>query len=423
MTPVKNYLIFKEVCYKKITEVLSMATSNRYGDERVRRSSGQQQRRPQRTEEDMEMRRRTSSNGKRRPSKKAQRKKRRRIILIVEIIVLLLLLLVAYVWLKMGLINHDVDFNEEDVAVNDLDEASTEALKGYKNFALFGVDNRKMGVYESGNSDTIIICSVNMDTKEVKLTSVFRDTLLDIGDDRIKKCNAAYSNGGPEAAISMLNRNLDLNIKDYVAVDFKALVDVVDDLGGLEMTVTDEEAEIMNLAYIPFIEESIGRKSGSTKTVSGGTQTLDGVQVLAYCRVRYTDGGDFHRASRQREVINLIVEKAKKANPIELNNIINDVFPEISTSMSNTDMLGYAKDLASYQLVQSEGFPYDKRSETLDGWGSCVTPCTLESNVDKLYYNLFGEEDHNASSTVVNISNRIESGTGFHEGDALDYGF
>jgi LCP family protein required for cell wall assembly len=400
-----------------------MATSNRYGDERVRRSSGQPQRRPQRTEEDMEMNRRPSSNGKRRPSKKAQRKKRRRIILIIEIVVLLVLLLVAFLWLKMGLINHDVDFNEEDVAVNDLDEASTEALKGYKNFALFGVDNRKMGVYETGNSDTIIICNVKMETKEVKLTSVFRDTLLDVGNGNIKKCNSAYGSGGPEAAISMLNRNLDLNIKDYVSVDFKALVDVVNDLGGLEMTITDEEAEIMNLAYIPYIEESLDMKAGSTELVSGGTRTFDGVQVLAYCRIRYTSGGDFERASRQRQVINLIVEKAKKANPIELNNIINDVFPEISTSMSNAEMLGYAKDLTSYQLIQSEGFPYDKISRKLDGWGWCVPPCTLESNVDKLYYNLFGEEDHNASSTVIDISNQIENGTGFHESDAEDYGF
>ena len=396
-----------------------MTTADRY-DGRERRTSGQG--RPQRSREDMEMRR-TGSNGKRRPSKKAQRKRRRRIILIVEIVILLALLIVGAIWLKMGLINQDVNFDEEDVAVNDLDEASTEALKGYKNFALFGVDNRSMGNYSSGNSDTIIICSVNEETKEVKLTSVYRDTLLDVGNDNIRKCNSAYSAGGPEAAINMLNRNLDLNIKQYVAVDFRAFVDVVDDLDGLEMTITDEEAEYMNLCYIPYIDESLGYKQGHTSLVSGGTQTLNGVQVLAYCRVRYGDGGDFHRASRQREVIGMIVEKAKKANPITLNNIINDVFPEISTSMSTPEMLGYAKDIASYELIKSEGFPYDKYSDTLDGFGSCVTPCTLESNVDKLYYNLFGEEDHNASSTVIDISNRIENATGIHQSDALDYGY
>ena len=397
-----------------------MATTNRYGDERVRRSSGQTQRRPQRTDENMEMQSRSSTNGKRRPSKKAQRKRRRRIILIIEILVLLILLLVAYAWLKLGMINHDVDFNEEDVAVNDLDEASTEALKGYKNFALFGVDNRKMGNYNSGNSDTIIICSVNTETKEVKLTSVFRDTLLDVGDDRITKCNAAYNKGGPEQAINMLNRNLDLNIKDYVAVDFKALVDVVDDLGGLEMTITDEEAQIMNQSYITYTEQAVG-KSG-TAMVSGGTQTLDGVQAVSYCRIRYTAGDDFHRASRQREVIGLIVEKAKKANPVTLNNIINDVFPEISTSMSTPEILSYSKDLASYELVQSEGFPYDKVTGDFENQSS-VIPCTLESNVDKLYLNLFGEEDHNASDTVTQISNTIINYTGKTEGDALDYGY
>ncbi|MCR5639875.1 MAG: LCP family protein [Lachnospiraceae bacterium] len=394
-----------------------MTTTNRNG-ERVRRANGQ--RRPQYREDDMEMRR-SSNSGRRRPSKKAQRKKRRRIILIVEILVLLILLVVAFAYLKLGMINQDVDFNEEDVAVNDLDAESVEALKGYKNIALFGVDNRKVGNYESGNSDTIIICSVNQETKEVKLTSVFRDTILDVGNDNLRKCNYAYNSGGPEAAISMLNRNLDLNIKDYVAVDFKALVDVVDDLGGLEMTITDEEAQIMNNSYITFTEDTVG-KSG-TELVSGGTQTLDGVQVVSYCRIRYTDGGDFHRASRQREVIGLIVEKAKKANPVTLNNIINHVFPEISTSLSTTEMLGYAKDLTSYELVSQNGFPYDKYSDTFDGFGSAVAPCTLETNVKKLYLELFGEEDHQVSSTVSNISQQVQNATGTNESSAADYGF
>jgi LCP family protein required for cell wall assembly len=322
----------------------------------------------------------------------------------------------------MGLINQDVNFDEEDVAVNDLDEASTEALKGYKNIALFGVDNRSVGHYDGGRSDTIIICSINQDTKDVKLVSIYRDTYLDVGDGLLNKCNAAYTKGGPEGAVSMLNRNLDLNIQQYVAVDFKAFVDVVDDLDGLEMTITDEEAEIMNLCYIPYIEESIGMKVGTTALVSGGTQTLDGVQTLAYCRVRYTDGGDFHRASRQREVIGLIVEKAKKANPITLNNIINDVFPEISTSMSTTEVLGYAADLASYNLVYQMGFPYDKWSGTVND-ASIVVPCTLESNVDRLYLDLFGEADHNASATVQQISSSIINYAGKTEADAVDYGY
>ncbi|MCR4999331.1 MAG: LCP family protein [Lachnospiraceae bacterium] len=396
-----------------------MTTTNR-NDDRVRRSSGQSA--PRRSSEEMEMRR-TSSNGKSKMSKKAQRKKRRRIILIVEILVLLLLLLVAFAWLKLGLINHDVDFDADDVAVNDLDEASLEALKGYKNIALFGVDNRTMGNYDTGNSDTIIICSINQDTKDVTLTSVYRDTLLDVGDGKITKCNYAYNHGGPEQAISMLNRNLDLNIKDYVSVDFKALVDVVNDLDGLEMTITDEEAMYMNQAYIPYIEESLKMKSGSTPAVSGGTQTLNGVQVLAYCRVRYTAGDDYHRASRQREVIGLIVDKAKKANPIQLNNIINDVFPEISTSLSTTEVLGYAKDLTNYNLASQGGFPYDKYADTFGDLGSCVAPCTLESNVAKFYEQTFGEAGHQASDTVSSISNQVVNLTGCTEASALDYGY
>ena len=188
------------------------------------------------------------NKGKKKLTRSQKRRKKRKTILIIEVIVLLLLLAALFLWLKVGLINWD---DLKDLKTNDLDEETQELLDDYTTIALFGVDNRSNGNYDTGNSDSIMICSINNNTKEVKLVSVYRDTCLDVdGDETFRKCNYAYNHGGPQAAIEMLNRNLDLNIQKYVSVDFYALAEAVDALGGIELDITDEEAfEKLILAY------------------------------------------------------------------------------------------------------------------------------------------------------------------------------
>ena len=195
-----------------------------------------------------------SGHPQRKPLTKAQkaaiRKKRRQkkiILVVVEILVLLLLAVVLFAVVKLSKIQKDTSFNESDLEFNEgISSESQQIMKGYTTLALFGLDNRSNGNLSKGNSDVIMIASINNDTHEVKLASVYRDSYLDIGNSTYRKCNSAYANGGPEQAISMLNTNLDLNITDYVTVDFNAVVECVDLLGGVEMTVTDEEAVLMH---------------------------------------------------------------------------------------------------------------------------------------------------------------------------------
>ena len=275
------------------------------------------------------------------------------------------------------------------------------------NIALFGVDADKT------NTDTIIIASINNDTKEVKLVSVYRDTYLNIGDDRYGKANSAYPNGGMEWALSMLNTNLDLDITDYVMVDFSALVDIVDELGGVEITVTEEEAVHLN-NYCVNISEVTGKDYEDLP--GAGTYLMSGVQATGYCRIRYTAGNDFKRTLRQREVIAKIVDKAKKSDIGTLNRIMDDVFPKISTNISKSEILSMGMSMLSYKIGETTGFPFWHRTWT-DG-GDQEIPVTLEKNVDELHTFLFANEDYTPSEEVIERSDYIINQTGFSEDSA-----
>ena len=357
---------------------------------------------------------------KKRLTKQQMRRRKQKRILKIEFSVLVLLLLVLFVWVKFG----KIDFASlKNLATNNLDADTKALLDGYTTIALFGVDNRSNGDYDTGNSDSIMICSINNDTKEIRIVSVYRDTFMDVdGDGTLKKCNYAYNHGGVENAIEMLNRNLDLDIQNYVTVDFYALSEAVDAVGGITLPegLGEEEAGYVN-SYIPEVASVTGK---AANMVSAGQTQLDGVQAVSYCRVRYTSGGDFKRAERQRTVVNALVNEVKQANVFELNSLVDGILPYISTSLSAKNVIGMATAMQDYTLADTHGFPFHMRTETYGkNPGSVDVPCTLESNVDELYQFLFGEENHTASSDLKEISDSIVNYTGFGESDAVDYGY
>lgn len=343
--------------------------------------------------------------------------KHRRRWIVLAVVVIIIAIPVIFVVLKLNRVKHTGEIAEEELSINELDEETQDILDGYTNIALFGLDNRSNGSYKSGNSDSIMIVSINNDTKEVKLVSLYRDSYLNVYDDSFQKCNAAYAKGGPEYAIAMMNQNLDLNIEDYVAVDFNALSEVVDLLGGVELEITDKEAESMKV-YIDEMKEVTGKKS---TYVSAGTHNLDGIQATAYCRVRNTVGDDFKRAQRQRTVLSLMFEKAKKADIFTINKIIDAVMDDISTSLSSTDILGLATGIAQYQFADSSGFPFSHYPMTLGKKGQVVVPTTLESNVIQLHFYLFGDTDYEVSETVQELSKKIQNDTGVSESDGVTF--
>ncbi len=327
--------------------------------------------------------------------------------LIIGVIVLLLIIaVVLFVMSKFWKLDtQEIDRNE--IHINDFEEE--EVGVGYTNFVLFGGDSRNGNVDKDLNTDTIIIVSLNNETKEVKMVSVYRDTLLDVSKGSIQKCNSAYARGGATQAINMLNMNLDLDIQQYVTVNWKAVTDVVDMLGGIEIDVSEAEWKAVN----QYIDET-GMVSGkkAKHLTHAGVQTLDGVQTTTYARIRKGVGDDYARTERQRLIIQKTVEKAMKADLGTLNRIIDKVFPQVSTNLTMTEILKYAKDLTKYKIGETSGFPFEKGSGNVPGRGSTVFPITLKKNVSLLHKFLYGTEDYQPSSKVVSISGEIASVVG-----------
>ena len=362
----------------------------------------------------------TSSNNRNRKRKKMtrrQRRKRKLMLFIVEVLVILILLAALFVIIKLNKLNNTGDLDEDKLNIN-IDAKTQELLDGYTNIALFGIDNRSTGKYESGNSDCIMIASINNDTKEVRLISVYRDSFLAVDDDDdLRKLNAAYAKGGPTGAVAALNKNLDLDIKEYVAVDFNAVMEVVDALGGIELDISSQEAETMKI-YINEMNEVMG--TNGTAVSGPGLQTVNGIQALAYCRDRYSGGDDYGRTERQRTVISKIVEKAKAASLPTLNKVIDELFPDISTSLSSSEILGLAAGIKDYELADTQGWPFQLTTERMGGkLGDVVVPTDLETNVNLLHQYLFDVEDYETTQTVKNISKSVINETGKTASDTV----
>lgn len=291
-------------------------------------------------------------------------------IFIAIIIVVLVAVCSAYLWArhKWGQMEY-VNLSKSDIEVN---EGVEESLKGYRNIVLLGLDAREDS-FETGNrSDCIMIVSLNQDTKEVKIASVYRDTYLNIDGHGLDKVTHAYSYGGPKLALSTLNKNLDLNISEFVAINFDTVHTVVDSVGGVNIKIEEDELKYIN-NYINGIDKQFG--TTTEKVTTTGWHNLNGVQALAYSRIRYTDGGDYKRAERMRDVLIAVFEKAKSLNISELNSLSNTILPHVSTNIDVNEAISMLPQLTSIKVNESFGWPYEVKGITLDRWyrSSCYS--------------------------------------------------
>lgn len=362
----------------------------------------------------------------------------RKILFGIEILVLVVLVGFLFVYAQINKKLDKLDFRDTSgddqiqVQINE-SVAGSEVLSGYTNIALFGVDKRAEddGLY--GNSDTAIVASINNDTKEVRLVSLYRDTYLRVNVDKeadgvYNKCNSAFLQGGPAQAITMMNTNMDLDIEDYVAVDFSAMATVVDCLGGLDIPMSYEEIVHMNNHCVETSQQTgmdytpieLPDPAPENQAEILGTYHLNGVQVTAYCRIRQTISGDMGRTERQRKVLDLLAEKAKSTNLTTLTGILDQVFPMIQTSFSKSELLKLGMSILSYKMGESTGFPVDYvmgKELTVPVTGlDCVIPTTLETNVKYLHEFLFEDEDYQPSEDVMKRSEFVKDRTGFGEG-------
>ena len=375
---------------------------------------------------------RNAKAAKMRERRKKQRR-RRLIIIGVEVVLMLILAGCCYAVSMMGLLqrhktnkanvykpSYETVTDEEGQVVN-----YSETLdEGYRNILVIGVDARdNESLAESGdNADVMMIVSINNKTKDVRLLSVYRDTYMQMikGDKEYEKANHQMTVGTAEDVMNMLNMNLDLNIEQYLMVNWSAVAKAIDLLGGVDnVEITQEMLDVGKIdGYITNVVESTGIPG--TQIKEPGVYTLTGVQAVAYCRVRYV-GYDYGRTERQREVVTKMVQKLQDNFLDKVDEIARAVFPNIATNIDWMDILDLASDAAKYKIVGQSGFPFDKYAEE-QYIGSITTsypviPVTLESNVQKLHQYLFDVKEYNPTEKVKEISQYIEDKSEIHEGE------
>ena len=330
------------------------------------------------------------------------------IILLVILVILIGVGIAGYVYLK-GLLGNieTVELDESQLGISTEAEQS---LSGYRNIAIFGVDSRQDDYGVGNRSDCIMIASINEKTKEVKLISVYRDTLVKIDGHGYDKITHAYAYGGAQLSINTLNTNLDLNIKDFITVNFDSVAEAVDQLGGVQINIESNEIQYIN-DYIDKTSVIVGKQS--QHITKPGMQTLDGVQAVSYSRVRYTAGGDYKRTERMRDVLEAMLSKLKTMSVGEIKKAV-ETFLEKETlysSITADEVITMIPSIIGYRVVESLGWPYEVKGITLDKWYG--VPVTLESNVVKLHQEQFNKPDYTLPDNIKEISNTIINKTGY----------
>lgn len=374
-----------------------------------------------------------------------KRKNRRKLIIFIFEVVIILIMLAA-IWAVSHISGEGPmlapKFTIEEVeippAIQEAKEQGDSTMLGYRNIALFGVDaTSEKEVAKNSRSDTIMIASINMDTHDIKLVSVYRDTYLNIGksegqeNDTYTKCNTAYAKGGPKRAISMLNTNLDMDIKDFVTIGYNSLIDVIDGLGGVWVEIKNNEIGYLNDYQKSIVVQwkygvkgsgengeitaedlKVLKSTDYTPVKEAGYQLLDGLQAAAYCRIRYV-GNDFARTERQRTVLKAIQDQALKADANTLLNVFNKVVGQVYTSLTKEEMLEMLKIIADFKVVDESGFPINGQYTTgnIGASGNCIVPLDLETSVVWLHQFLFDDEDYQVTEGVRDRAEMIKSRT------------
>ena len=373
-------------------------------------------------------------------SRKYKKMRRRKIIFGIEITVLLILsgILFVYAWINrsMDKMNQDT-LDSSQIQINSEVKANTDLsqMSGTQVIALVGVDARGVEgseLAESMNSDTIILCCIDHDKQEIRMVSIMRDTWMNMAkytDEyyEFDKANSAYNRGGPESMLSMLNTNLDFALTDYVTVNFKALADAIDVLGGLDTEMTKAEcvhannynrevSEAQGVEYeaIPY-DEDLGDDYSEVRHVSGALAT-------SYARIRYGGGDDAKRTSRQRIVINLMVQKLKQ-NPTKIPEILDKVMGNVSTSLTKNEILELGMHAVTYTMGTSYAYPFQLcyGENVVNALGEdVVIPVTLEFNVRELHEYLYPGLSYEPSAAVTEYSDYIARKSGYDE-DMIGY--
>ncbi len=342
-----------------------------------------------------------------------KRSKKKTVITILVCIAVLMAALAAGAYFYLNHMLSKSDYIDTGSTEWCIDDNVAKELKNYRNILVLGTDSRNMKSYSGGNSDAIIVVSIDKKTDKIKMVSVMRDTFMKIDsatEDELyyTKITEAHGLGGSVWTARALNRNLDLNIDEFVVFNWKAVADMVDAVGGINVRIESYEISDLNR-----YGAETAKKVGGTYTpiYTAGVHKLDGVQAATYCRIRKTSGGDSYRTLRMKKVMTALFKKSKNMNLSELQDLADNTLPEISTNMKTTAILGLMTNIKNYELGSSSGFPYDY-------WGGLyyskwyAIPQTLSSNVKELHKKMFRQKDYQLSDTASEISKEIIEKTG-----------
>ena len=384
-----------------------------------------------------------AKKGNRKKKTSVKKKRRRAWIVVLAILEILALLVVGFALFifkgfedKVEEMNKIPDkngnigpsFQVENVDVNDLNHGVLETLKGYTTYAVLGLDQRSQDDYNSGQSDVMILLSVNNDTGEINMVSVYRDTWLQIdASGTFAKINAAYNRGGAYQALQALNTNLDLKIDHFVTVNWKAVAEVIDLMGGVDIEVTeslfnakDQHGGSLLNSYIMTTAMQLDMADKVTYPTGSGYQTLSGVQAVGLCRIRGANLLDYGRTANQRQVAMQMFEKAKsmlkKGMIPKLLEIANTAVDYVRTDITSHEIVSLIQKMGDYYLNASEGFPFSgmRGGYTFEYWGESIVAKDLVANVTKLHQILYSNEQYVPSETVVNLSKQLSEMTGIY---------
>lgn len=349
------------------------------------------------------------SSGNRSSGKKKKNKRRKLVnILTIIMIIIVLILLGIYAVInhyygksnyvddsEIG-INSSVETESTGITDEEAEQLQTEIIEqtgditlpndeNVYNLLLIGVDRRDKTWY--GNSDSMILMSINKDTKKVHMTSFMRDLYANIPGVGVKKLNAACAYGGGPLVVKTIQDNYKIPIDNYASVDFDAMIDIVDLVGGVEIDISSEEMRVAN-GYINEMCGLAGVDASSHQLTQSGPQLMDGYQAVAYARIRYVGNADYQRTERQREVLEKIMKKCSGLGVTELNDLANAVLPEVTHNIDQSTLLsliGQLPTILSYEVVQSR-VPYDGMFSSK---GEMLVP-DFTATIQKLQTDIYG---------------------------------
>lgn len=267
--------------------------------------------------------------------------------------------------------------------------------KNVTNILLVGTDSRKKGNQRS-RSDTMIIVSINRNTKQIIMTSLMRDMYVNIPGARKQRINAAYVYGGPNLLFKTIDSNFGISLDKYAQIDFYNFIQIVDAVGGVDITLTTDEIKVMNNYYLPAINKSLKRPANQDKLDPSkpGKKHLNGAQALAYVRVRYVGNADFERTERQRKVLTQIFKKAKGMSLSELNDFADVLLPLVSTNLTRTEVLSLlvnSPEYLNYEL-DSKRIPIDGSYTYMKVNGASVLGVDFAKNRKYWYETVYGNQ-------------------------------